>query len=134
MNVKIKKIILTLTSLILIFSLPIYSNAFSMDTIFSGANTFIESGNNSDAEGVSEGDLKNLSNSVSNILLTIALVVTFISIAVMGVSFAMQTVEEKAKIKESMIPWVIGIFVSFGAYGIWKITMGVFYNINDIIS
>jgi len=35
----------------------------------------------------------------------------------------------KAKIKESMVPWMIGILVSFGAYGIWRITMSVFYGI-----
>ena len=35
----------------------------------------------------------------------------------------------RAKIKEAMVPWVIGIFVSFGAYGIWKLVMNIFYKI-----
>ena len=45
----------------------------------------------------------------------------------MAINFAIQSVEDKAKVKESMVPWIIGIFISFGAYGIWKITMTIFY-------
>ena len=56
--------------------------------------------------------------------------VTFITIGVMGVNFAIQAADEKAKVKEAMVPWVIGILVSFGAYGIWKFVMNIFYNID----
>ena len=44
----------------------------------------------------------------------------------MGINFMVQSVEDKAKIKESMIPWVIGIIISFGAFGIWQITINIF--------
>ena len=77
----------------------------------------------------SESGLQNLSKSISNVLLTIAVSVTLISAAVMGINFTIQSVEDKAKIKESMVPWIIGIFISFGAYGIWNITMQIFYNL-----
>ena len=43
------------------------------------------------------------------------------SVSVETISVTPKNVEEKAKIKESMVPWIIGIFVSFGAFGIWKI-------------
>ena len=45
------------------------------------------------------------------------------------VNWGMLDSEDKAKIKESMTPWVIGIFVAFGAYGIWSITMNIFMNL-----
>lgn len=130
MKTKNRVIITTLISMILIFSLPIYSNALSFDSIFSGAQDFISQGSQSSAQGISESSLKTISDTVSGILLTIAVAVTFISIGVMGLNFAIQTVEEKAKIKEAMVPWVIGIIVSFGAYGIWKFVMGIFYSMN----
>lgn len=130
MNIKNKIIILVILIITLMFSLSTYSKAeFSIDGIFSGADDFINAGNNSNAQGIDENKLKNISDVVSGILLTIAFAVTFISIAIMGINFAIQTVEEKAKIKEAMIPWVIGIVVSFGAFGIWKLVMGVFYKI-----
>lgn len=133
MNTKIKMLIVVLISIILIFNLPMYSEAsdsLSVDSIFGGAKDFISQGSGGQAEGINEGEIKTISNVVSGILLTIAIAVTFISIAVMGLNFAIQTVEEKAKIKEAMVPWVIGIFISFGAYGIWKIVMNIFYRMD----
>lgn len=130
MKTKNKIIIIAIISMILVFSLPIYSNALSFGSIFGNAQDFISQGSGSSAQGISEDSLKNISNAVSSILLTIAVAVTFISIAAMGINFAIQTVEDKAKIKESMVPWLIGVFVSFGAYGIWKFVMSIFYGMN----
>ena len=106
------------------------SGTLSIDSIFAGAKDFLSQGSGGTAGGINEGEIKKISDVVSGILLTIAIAVTFISIAVMGVNFAIQTVEEKAKIKEAMVPWVIGIFISFGAYGIWKIVMNIFYRMD----
>ena len=136
MNKTIKIILLLLISILLIFSIPIYSNASgeteksTLDTIISSGDSFLDAGNDSLASTPSESSLKKLSNTVSGILLTIAVAVTLISAAVMGINFVVQSVEDKAKIKESMIPWIIGIFISFGAYGIWRLTMSIFYQFN----
>lgn len=125
-------IVIALMSLFLIFSMPSYSNATSLDGIIDAGNSFLnipkEDGMPS-VERLDEGGLKTISKTVSGVLLTIAIGVTVISAVVMGINFTIQSVEDKAKIKESMIPWIIGIFVSFGAYGIWNITMKVFYQI-----
>ena len=136
MNKTMKIIILSLVSIVLIFSRPIYSKATegtegeqsTLDTIIGGGNSFLEAGNSSLVSTLNESKLEGLSNTVSGILLTIAVGVTLISAVVMGINFVIQSVEDKAKIKESMVPWIIGIVISFGAYGIWKITMGIFYN------
>ena len=130
MNTKLKKITITLISIILIFSLPTYSKAMTFDSIFGSAQDFISQGSSSGAQGIEESELKNISDTVSSVLLTVAVAVTFISIGAMGVTFAIQTVEDKAKVKEAMVPWLIGVLVSFGAYGIWKIVMTIFYNMN----
>lgn len=37
----------------------------------------------------------------------------------------MSPIEEKAEIKESMMPFVIGCFVMFGAYGLWKVVVNL---------
>ena len=130
MNKKFRKIIITLVSIILIFGLPTYSNAMSFDSIFGGAQDFIQQGSSSSAQGINEGELKTISDTVSGVLLTIAVAVTAISITAMGITFAIQTVEDKAKVKEAMVPWLIGVLISFGAYGIWKFVMNIFYGMN----
>ena len=130
-NIKIISVIII--SILLIFNIPIYSNAF--DEILSAGRDFINEGNSgTSGTGITltdkESKIKEISNTVSSILLTIALGATVISGVVMGINFAMQSVEDKAKIKESMLPWIVGIIVSFGAYGIWKLVMGIFYGFN----
>lgn len=125
MNKIVKTILSVLITVLLMFCMPLYSKALTLDDIIDNGNSFLEV----EDSKPDEGKLQDLSNTVSGILLTIALVVTLISAVVMGINFVVQSVEDKAKIKESMIPWIIGIFISFGAYAIWKITMSIFYNL-----
>ena len=120
----IKKIPIILVILIMIFTNYTYAATFN-DVITSGDN-FLEAGNGEGIISIEEGELEGISDFVSGVLLTIAVGVTIISGIVMGMNFMFQSVEDKAKIKESMIPWVIGIFISFGAFGIWQITITIF--------
>ena len=129
-NKIIKKILFILISIVLILNIPLYSRAgFSFDSLFDSADNFINEGNGSTAKGIDEASLKPLSDSIANILLVIAVGVTLTTAVMMAINFTVQSVEDKAKIKESMIPWVIGIFVTFGAFGIWKVTMTIFYGL-----
>ena len=41
--------------------------------------------------------------------------------AYLGIKFITSSVEEQAKVKESLIPFVVGCVVIFGAFGIWKL-------------
>lgn len=101
--------------------------SITLDDIINNGNSFLNIGDSSNI--TTETEVKDISDWVSGILLTIAIGVTLISAIIMGINFLTQTVEDKAKIKESMTPWVIGIFISFGAYTIWKITMNIFMNL-----
>ena len=113
----------------IIFSTPLYASA--IDSIFSEADEFLKLKPEDDEVSVTidDSDIQKISNTVSGVLLTIAVGVTVISAVVMGINFTIQSIEDKAKIKESMVPWIIGIFISFGAFGIWKLTMSIFYGL-----
>lgn len=128
MNNIVKLKIMVIIAIVLIFSIPLYSKATTLDQIMTDADSFLTLDNNNVVTPSQEG-IKNMSKTVSNVLLTIALGVTLISAVIMAIQFAFQSVQEKAKIKESMVPWVIGIFISFGAFGIWNITMSIFYQL-----
>lgn len=130
MKVVVKIASILLISVLLIINIPKYTKALSFDEIMQGADDFLQIGEDSSSTvDIDESELKKISQTVSNVLLTIAVGVTLISAIAMGINFTIQSVEDKAKVKESMVPWIIGIFVSFGAYGIWRITMGVFYGL-----
>lgn len=102
------------------------SNENRLDDIIISGRDFLHLG---DTKNINENELKSLSSLVLSVLLWIAVAVTLISAVVMGINFLTQSVEDKAKIKESMTPWVIGIIISFGAYTIWQITINIFSNL-----
>ena len=55
------------------------------------------------------------------LILVIGICVAVITISILGIKFMLGSIEEKAQVKEALIPFVIGCVVVFGAFGIWKI-------------
>ena len=118
-----------LITLLILCSLSLYSTTCmadgSLDDVMNNGNSFLNAGSESSTM-IDQNDLKSLSNFISGVLLTIAIGVTVITGAIMGLNFITQSIEEKAKVKESMVPWVIGIIVSFGAFTIWEVAVNLF--------
>lgn len=121
-----------LITLLILCSLSLYSTTCmadsSLDDVMNNGNSFLGAGSESNTM-IDQNDLKSLSNFISGVLLTIAIGVTVITGAIMGLNFITQSIEEKAKVKESMIPWVIGIIVSFGAFTIWEVAVNLFQSL-----
>ncbi len=98
---------------------PVYADEGVYD-IVSGADEFVESGGNT---RVDEVKLKNFSNTMANTLLNIGVAVAVIYSVVLGIKYMIGSMEEKAEIKESIIPFIIGCIVLFGSFTIWKIAV-----------
>lgn len=117
-----------LITLLILCNLSVYSTTCmadgSLDDVMNNGNSFLNAGSESSTM-IDQNDLKSLSNFISGVLLTIAIGVTVITGAIMGLNFITQSIEEKAKVKESMVPWVIGIIVSFGAFTIWEVAVNL---------
>ena len=125
------KIIFIIMIIFLVFSFMTYSKVYAastLDDVLSKGDDFLNAADDN-TNTIDEGDLQNLSGFVSGVLLSIAIGVTIISGVILGIKFVTQSIEDKAKIKESMVPWVIGILVSFGAFTIWEIAVNVFQNL-----
>ena len=121
-----------LITLLILCNLSVYSTTCmadgSLDDVMNNGNSFLNAGSESSTM-IDHNDLKSLSNFISGVLLTIAIGVTVITGAIMGLNFITQSIEEKAKVKESMVPWVIGIIVSFGAFTIWEVAVNLFQSL-----
>lgn len=121
-----------LITLLILCNLSVYSTTCmadgSLDDVMNNGNSFLNAGSESSTM-IDQNDLKSLSNFISGVLLTIAIGVTVITGAIMGLNFITQSIEEKAKVKESMVPWVIGIIVSFGAFTIWEVVVNLFQSL-----
>ena len=69
--------------------------------------------------------LKETVEQLYNVLLALGVGISVIVGAILGIRFMAGSVEEQAKIKEMLAPYVIGCIVVFGGFGIWKIVMTI---------
>ena len=120
--------ILKIVALICIFFIiiSIFPNRSSADWV-GDAQNFIESGVGTAT--VNNDKLKNASNSIYNLLSSIGMIISVVVGIVLGITFMMASAEDKAKVKEALIPYIVGCVVVFGAFGIWKIVINTFSGI-----
>lgn len=117
---RILKIITIILISFIIFTISPYNNAYatSIDDIITGADDFVSDGTGSPPMNVN--DLKSMSDTIYNILLVVAIVVAVIVGLAIGIKFMTGSVSEKAQVKETLIPYIAGCVVIFGAFAIWK--------------
>ena len=98
---------------------------------FDLGDNFIKEGSESSmVANVHEEDIKEDMSAMFRILFTIGTILTVIIGVILGISFIMASAEEKAQIKEKMIPYVVGCIVIFGAFGIWSLVVQIVSNIS----
>lgn len=66
-------------------------------------------------QGTDTTTMKNNINSIAGLLTGIGVIAAIAVGAVLGIQFMMGSTEEQAKVKESLIPYVVGCIVVFGA-------------------
>lgn len=130
MNVILKnKLILIIMLLMMFFLITLSSNvhATSISDIFTKADDFVRNGQNSTKAGttISTDTMKNMSELIYNTLLIIGVIVAVIIGIILGVKFMAGSVEEKANIMNSLIAYIAGCVVVFGAFTIWKIVVEI---------
>lgn len=121
----VKKVILIILALLMCFTY--ITNVKACDDIIESADNFINLGSDSE-NTLNYSVLKEGSDLLYNILLTIGIVIAVIIGAVIGIQFMVGSIEQKAKIKETLIPYIAGCVVIFGAFGIWKLVVTILNN------
>lgn len=120
--------ILMLTIILLFMIFNNTSKAAFWSDLFEYGDNFLETGKNSSqySNSASDKEVQSIVNDIYNILFPLGVVVTVIIGGVLGIKFMLASAEDKAKIKESMVPYIIGCIVIYGAFGIWKICIQLF--------
>lgn len=121
-------IVILLFAILMQCLLPSTVQAIGISDVVSGGDSFIEAGKNENVVLKTE-TLKNTSNVVYNTLLIIGMGVAVIVSGILGIKFMIGSVEEKAQIKDALVPFIIGCIVVFGAFGIWKIAINIGKNL-----
>ena len=123
---KMNKILLIFICLLLIFVL--FSNftySFGLSEVISSGDNFIQAGLEDTNPTIEENDIQEMSNLIYNTLLIIAIIIAVIGGMVIGIRFMTGSIEEKAKIKETLIPYIAGCIVIFGAFTIWALVVNI---------
>ena len=120
-----KKVIISLIMFIMIIFVCVSSEIYATWDITSDGDSFISIGKQGyeNNKPLDEGALQITSKEIYNLLFTIAVVLAFGVGLVIGIQFITGSVDEKAKIKETLVPYVVGCIVIFSAFTIWKIVM-----------
>ena len=100
------------------------SQASFWGDIFDTGDNFIQDGKNQGV-AIDATDMKNETSKIYNLLFAAGVVLTVIIGAVLGIKLMFAGIEEKAKVKEMLIPYVAGCVVIYGAFGIWKLMVNI---------
>ena len=102
--------------------------AAGIGDVITGGDNFIEAGNNG-AIVIDESKLQETSKTINNILIIVGMCTAVVISAVLGIKFMIGSVEEKAQIKDALVPFIVGCMVVFGAFGIWRIFINIGYKL-----
>ena len=125
--------ILTVFSIFQILIFPVCftpkAEALNWDNLIGMADGWIKRGrdniNSGDGPRVAQSDIKKANDTLFLTLYAIAAVISVIIGGILGIQFMIASAEDKAKIKEALLPYIIGCIVAFGSIGIWRIIISV---------
>ncbi len=122
----VKKIFFVILTTLLIFTF-IYSNnivkGISISNIITGAENFVNNGKEGAGNTINQQALSDTSDVIYNTLLIVGTGIAVLWGVILGIQFIIGSVEQKVKVKESLIPFVIGCIVIFSAFGIWRLVI-----------
>ena len=100
-----KSILIKILVLFILSTMLIMQTTYAADSILDAGEGFIDTGK-SQASPIKESQIKTVSDQIYNILLAIGTVIAVIIGAILGIQFMVGSMDDKAKVKESLIPFV----------------------------
>lgn len=76
-------------------------------------------------------NVTNIGNQIIGIITTIGVVVAVVVLLVLGIKYMMGSASEKAEYKKTMIPYLVGAILIFGASTITKVVVALGAGINS---
>ena len=125
MTNKVLKVMIKIILLMLIIQ-TIYTSkteALSLDGIFKAGDNFINEGK---TESQKNEAFRLTTNNIGSVLTTLGIVLAVIIGGILGIQIMWGSIEQQVKAKEMIMPYVVGCIVIFGAFGIWKLAVTIF--------
>ena len=106
----------------LLVSFTTISNATSSSGSVDASNI---AGQLTAAPSTAQGDLTAMGSKIIGIITTVGVVVAVVVLLVLGIKYMMGSASEKAEYKKTMIPYLVGAILIFGASAITKVIVGL---------
>lgn len=114
-----KLIVISIVFIIVsVFPVKVFSTSWVDD-----ADNFLESADKNVI--VDKSQLEEASNEIYNTLTSVGMIIAVIVGIILGITYMMTGAVDKAKVKESIMPYLLGCIIIFGAFGIWKLVINV---------
>lgn len=72
-----------------------------------------------------QDQVTNIGNQIIGIITTVGVVVAVVVLLILGIKYMMGSASEKAEYKKTMIPYIVGAALIFGASAITKVVIGL---------
>ncbi len=72
-----------------------------------------------------QNDITGIGNKIIGIITTVGVVVAVVILLVLGIKYMMGSASEKAEYKKTMIPYIVGAVLIFGASAITKVVVNL---------
>lgn len=76
-------------------------------------------------DSASQTKVTNIGNQIIGILTTVGVVIAVIVLLILGIKYMMGSASEKAEYKKTMIPYLVGAILIFGASAITKVVVSI---------
>lgn len=116
MNKTVKVFSIILMAILLVASISTISNGFDATSIASG----LTGTSTSATSGITS-----IGNQIIGIVTTVGVVVAVVVLLVLGIKYMMGSASEKAEYKKTMIPYLVGAILIFGASAITKVVISI---------
>lgn len=120
----VKKISISIIIILLLSNIILIPKTFAIADIIKQGDNFL-SAEDDENDVINTDHVKNTSSEIYNILLACGIGVAVIVGAILGIHFILSSAEGKAKILETLVPYIVGCFVVFGAFTIWSIVINM---------
>ena len=125
--VKHKKILKIFLLVLILTCICNYSFAVA-DKIIDQGDSFIKTGKRNAGSTMDPAKIQEASKNILGVLFPLAVAVTIIVGAFLGIKIMMSNIEDKSDAKKSLIPYAISCAVVYGALGIWRLTISIMSN------
>lgn len=104
-----------------------------LGNIISAGNQFISKGSGGSAADKGYMEFAEDLSSIGSILAGIGIIVFLVVLAIIAIKWMVAKPDEKAKLKQALIGYIIAAFVFFGAVGIWKLAITIMQDVESSI-